>query len=62
MMAKNAAKKAAKNHQKQFKKMGKNGKNVVVIHDDRDLVEKLEDVAVQVIIDEVIRKKRRINN
>ena len=42
--------------------MGKNGKNVVVIHRDKDLVEKLEDVAVHVIIDELIRKKKRANN
>jgi hypothetical protein len=63
MMAKNAAKKAAKNQDKQLKKMGKagNGTTVVVVEKDKDLVEKLEDAVVDVIVDETIRKRRRIN-
>lgn len=59
MMAKNAAKKAAKNQDKQLKKIGKDGKAVVIVEQDKDIVEKLEDAVVDVIIDEVTGKKRR---
>lgn len=66
MMAKNAAKKAAKDREKQFKKMSKGkGGNTVVVVEEKDLIGKLEDAAIGVIVEEItgkeVKRKRRIN-